>query len=137
MFLLRINEVLFSFFNGFFFDFFPAHNYINWAHKIFTKSLSCFDFVWYAQEQKNRPSIKTWAVLRDFNKSLSDPAGIRTQDPYIKSVMLYQLSYGIIHFLQESFLKKKHFVCGPNLKIIILNRVANIVVFLALSKYFS
>lgn len=27
--------------------------------------------------------------------SYSDPAGIRTQDPYIKSVMLYQLSYGI------------------------------------------
>jgi hypothetical protein len=26
----------------------------------------------------------------------SDPAGIRTQDPYIKSVMLYQLSYGIL-----------------------------------------
>ena len=25
-----------------------------------------------------------------------DPAGIRTQDHYIKSVMLYQLSYGII-----------------------------------------
>ena len=25
-----------------------------------------------------------------------DPAGTRTQDPYIKSVMLYQLSYGII-----------------------------------------
>lgn len=25
-----------------------------------------------------------------------DPAGIRTQDPYIKSVMLYQLSYGIL-----------------------------------------
>src|SRR5688572_11832690 len=25
-----------------------------------------------------------------------DPAGIRTQDPYIKSVLLYQLSYGII-----------------------------------------
>jgi hypothetical protein len=24
-----------------------------------------------------------------------DPAGIRTQDPYIKSVLLYQLSYGI------------------------------------------
>lgn len=24
-----------------------------------------------------------------------DPAGIRTQDPYIKSVMLYRLSYGI------------------------------------------
>jgi hypothetical protein len=28
-----------------------------------------------------------------------DPAGIRTQDHYIKSVMLYQLSYGIILFL--------------------------------------
>jgi hypothetical protein len=27
----------------------------------------------------------------------SDPAGIRTQDPYIKSVMLYRLSYGIPH----------------------------------------
>jgi hypothetical protein len=25
-----------------------------------------------------------------------DPAGIRTQDHYIKSVMLYQLSYGIV-----------------------------------------
>ncbi len=24
-----------------------------------------------------------------------DPAGIRTQDPYIKSVLLYQLSYQI------------------------------------------
>ena len=29
----------------------------------------------------------------------SDPAGIRTQDPYIKSVLLYQLSYGIINFV--------------------------------------
>jgi hypothetical protein len=27
----------------------------------------------------------------------SDPAGIRTQDPYIKSVLLYQLSYGILN----------------------------------------
>ena len=26
---------------------------------------------------------------------MCDPAGIRTQDPYIKSVMLYQLSYEI------------------------------------------
>ena len=25
-----------------------------------------------------------------------DPAGIRTQDPYIKSVMLYQLSYRVV-----------------------------------------
>ena len=29
---------------------------------------------------------------------LSDPAGARTQDPYIKSVLLYQLSYGILMF---------------------------------------
>jgi hypothetical protein len=28
--------------------------------------------------------------------ALSDPAGTRTQDPYIKSVLLYQLSYGIL-----------------------------------------
>ena len=32
---------------------------------------------------------------------LCDPAGIRTQDPYIKSVLLYQLSYGI----EKPFLK--------------------------------
>jgi hypothetical protein len=31
-----------------------------------------------------------------FDGNLCDPAGIRTQDHYIKSVMLYQLSYGII-----------------------------------------
>ena len=30
--------------------------------------------------------------------SFCDPAGIRTQDPYIKSVLLYQLSYGILFF---------------------------------------
>ena len=30
--------------------------------------------------------------------SFCDPAGIRTQDPYIKSVLLYQLSYGIFFF---------------------------------------
>ena len=28
---------------------------------------------------------------------LSDPAGARTQDPDIKSVVLYQLSYRIFH----------------------------------------
>ena len=31
-----------------------------------------------------------------FDLRQSDPAGIRTQDPYIKSVMLYRLSYGIM-----------------------------------------
>ncbi len=40
-------------------------------------------------------------ILRvlDENRGFScDPAGTRTQDPYIKSVLLYQLSYGIISF---------------------------------------
>gem|GEM_PF-1250926 len=30
-----------------------------------------------------------------------DPAGIRTQDPYIKSVLLYQLSYGILSVFES------------------------------------
>ena len=36
-------------------------------------------------------------------KHFSDPAGIRTQDPYIKSVLLYQLSYGILLFFEVAF----------------------------------
>ncbi len=32
-------------------------------------------------------------------KGFGDPAGIRTQDPYIKSVLLYQLSYRISFFV--------------------------------------
>jgi hypothetical protein len=39
-----------------------------------------------------KPKTLVYNVL---GYSKSDPAGIRTQDPYIKSVMLYQLSYGI------------------------------------------
>ena len=34
--------------------------------------------------------------FRGFQLRTGDPAGIRTQDHYIKSVMLYQLSYGIV-----------------------------------------
>src|SRR5690606_41815461 len=37
-----------------------------------------------------------------------DPAGIRTQDPYIKSVLLYLLSYGIL----LRFLKHRFVVCS-------------------------
>lgn len=55
----------------------------------------------------------------------SDSAGIRTQDPYIKSVLLYRLSYGINCFLKKRckdksvFDKKVHveenfFSCGFN-----------------------
>ena len=40
---------------------------------------------------------KEKAPLRIAKRGLScDPAGIRTQDPYIKSVLLYQLSYRIV-----------------------------------------
>jgi hypothetical protein len=42
---------------------------------------------------KNKNALETKALRFDFS---SDPAGIRTQDPYIKSVLLYQLSYGIL-----------------------------------------
>ena len=39
-----------------------------------------------------------------------DPAGTRTQGPYIKSVLLYQLSYGIIpyRFLQRGAKIQSH-----------------------------
>ena len=45
------------------------------------------NFVTFSQIKKPQISLRLF---------LSDPAGIRTQDPYIKSVLLYQLSYGII-----------------------------------------
>jgi tetratricopeptide (TPR) repeat protein len=51
---------------------------------------------------KNRLQLKSILFLSKNDKKkamkfspLCDPAGIRTQDPYIKSVLLYQLSYGI------------------------------------------
>lgn len=31
----------------------------------------------------------------EFQKRRSDPAEVRTQDPQIKSLLLYQLSYGV------------------------------------------
>ena len=36
------------------------------------------------------------------HQAFRDPAGIRTQDPYIKSVMLYQLSYEIDFLVRRS-----------------------------------
>ena len=35
-------------------------------------------------------------------KAFCDPAGTRTQGPYIKSVLLYQLSYRIIAFFKAA-----------------------------------
>ena len=46
--------------------------------------------------QNEKTSYKSM-FIRGFNLS-GDPAGTRTQDPYIKSVLLYQLSYGIEPF---------------------------------------
>lgn len=49
--------------------------------------------------------IKTKKPLNErlfFSKS--DPVGTRTQDPYIKSVLLYQLSYGIVCLRTTDFL---------------------------------
>ncbi len=44
-------------------------------------------------------NFSTWPLNKksylSMINNLCDPAGIRTQDPYIKSVMLYQLSYGV------------------------------------------
>ena len=45
-------------------------------------------------------------VFDNVNCSLSDPAGTRTQDPYIKSVLLYQLSYRIEILVLSLFLKE-------------------------------
>ena len=44
------------------------------------------------------PRVWLLRVFENFGFRLCDPAGTRTQDPYIKSVLLYQLSYGIIRF---------------------------------------
>ena len=43
---------------------------------------------WKETKTKMPQNVSFWGIF-------SDPAGIRTQDPYIKSVMLYQLSYEI------------------------------------------
>lgn len=46
----------------------------------------------YAQRTETAIKSKSESLRSRF----CDPAGIRTQDPYIKSVMLYLLSYGIM-----------------------------------------
>ena len=47
-----------------------------------------------AVDLQSTPTHHRW---RHPNKS--DPAGVRTQDPDIKSVVLYQLSYGVLYFI--------------------------------------
>ena len=45
--------------------------------------------------QQKQPDI-IWLFFNNLEANSSDPAGTRTQDPYIKSVLLYQLSYKIV-----------------------------------------
>ena len=57
-----------------------------------------FNFFGTATVSVQRDSIMILNKKSLLSKAFRDPAGIRTQDPNIKSVMLYQLSYGIITF---------------------------------------
>ena len=57
-----------------------------------------YQYIGLEEDYKNRPHI---ILLNEKSRDTSrlhscDPVGTRTQDPYIKSVLLYQLSYGII-----------------------------------------
>ncbi len=49
--------------------------------------------IWKFAEDGLIDMIKTNGAI---SCAFCDPAGTRTQGPYIKSVLLYQLSYGII-----------------------------------------
>ena len=56
-------------------------------------------FIQYQRIKKQKSLPK---VLEGFR----DPAGVRTQDPLIKSEMLYQLSYGILQSALAMFLAR-------------------------------
>ncbi len=112
--------------------------------------LSAAMFLFYASASK---SCAFDALAQNKNASLSagtfcalsDPAGIRTQDPYIKSVMLYRLSYGIVFIhtsvelqllSQEPLFYKNNISCAGRFEGDLSNRAANIVVFYSPAKYF-
>ena len=61
-------------------------------NKLFRARLTIVKRAYFKQETDRLPAIK-----KPLKKELffCDLAGTRTQDPYIKSVLLYQLSYGI------------------------------------------
>lgn len=50
--------------------------------------------IWIGIKQKTLKTLRFEGLIQPAYQAC-DPAGIRTQDPNIKSVMLYQLSYGI------------------------------------------
>ena len=83
------------------------------------RATSCRDFhsVHPATSLRLAPSVRNEdapASRRHFHLFIGDPAGIRTQDPYIKSVLLYQLSYGIELSSGET--------CPPVLQYLLLHR---------------
>jgi hypothetical protein len=49
--------------------------------------------------------IKSRLFKGGFMFGFSDPAGTRTQGPYIKSVLLYQLSYEIFFIMESARMK--------------------------------
>ena len=54
---------------------------------------------------ENKKAFRT-IFLKAFEDEVhpgGDPAGTRTQGPYIKSVLLYQLSYGILYTGKPGF----------------------------------
>jgi hypothetical protein len=73
------------------------------------KKLLAWLLVFFCFKVPRKSELLTWYFKTkkgfDLHRSLfyqSDPAGIRTQGPYIKSVLLYQLSYGIVQNLYWS-----------------------------------
>ena len=56
----------------------------------------------YLDKRKNLDFLLKIKVLLIFASFASDPAGARTQDPIIKSDVLYLLSYGISLLLYQS-----------------------------------
>ena len=72
------------------------------SYKIFSKEVSTQIRISNAGSTKilgEVPGKKKPAKEAGFIISICDPAGTRTQGPYIKSVLLYQLSYQIIPFV--------------------------------------
>ena len=76
-------------------------------------------------------------ILQGLQPEGSDPAGIRTQDPYIKSVMLYRLSYGIICLIKKSLFCKVIFDLIFKRTSDFFNRAANITAFLKCRNIFK
>jgi hypothetical protein len=78
-----------------------------------------FGIIWgilvYSKNKKPCKSRLCRAFVR-YDDLKSDPAGIRTQDPYIKSVMLYQLSYGIFKKAEGNFWEGKNTAKYADLK---------------------